>query len=291
MAENYKLIKSYQDDKLIRKSFNELANATFGLDFESWYQNGYWKENYIPYSMVEEDKVVANVSASPMQFRYKGELKTFLQLGTVMTEKAYRRKGLIRQLIKEIEEDFDDVVDGYFLFANDSVLEFYPKFGYQKVSEYEYTKGIRMNTEKTIENIPMNTKEQWKHLENVIKTSHIQSKLWMQENPELIMFYVTQYMSENVYFVRSQEAYVIAELSGEELLLHSVFAPKEVDIDKIIDAFGEEVKKVTLGFTPLESKGYERREFREEDITLFVKGASLEVMETDFLRIPTLSHT
>ena len=42
------LIKNYQNNSALRQSFNELAQKTFGLSFESWYQNGFWRNNYIP---------------------------------------------------------------------------------------------------------------------------------------------------------------------------------------------------------------------------------------------------
>lgn len=48
------MVKNYKENEALRLSFNGLAGKTFGLDFEDWYQNGFWKENYIPYSIVED---------------------------------------------------------------------------------------------------------------------------------------------------------------------------------------------------------------------------------------------
>lgn len=57
-------VKDYRSNDELRASFNELVKKTFGLDFEDWYQNGYWTEKYNPYSMVENGKVIANVSVN-----------------------------------------------------------------------------------------------------------------------------------------------------------------------------------------------------------------------------------
>lgn len=62
-----------------------------------------------------------------------------LQLGTVMIDKKYRNMGFIKTIMQEIEKDYYDIVDGIYLFVNDSVLEFYPKFGYKKSTEYRYS--------------------------------------------------------------------------------------------------------------------------------------------------------
>ena len=36
----YQVIKNYKDNAKLRASFNHLAEKTFGLNFENWYQNG-----------------------------------------------------------------------------------------------------------------------------------------------------------------------------------------------------------------------------------------------------------
>ena len=56
--------KNYRDNAALRESFNKLAEKVFGLSFENWYQNGFWKDNYIPYSAVIDGEVVANVSVN-----------------------------------------------------------------------------------------------------------------------------------------------------------------------------------------------------------------------------------
>jgi predicted N-acetyltransferase YhbS len=272
----------------LRKSFNELAVKTFGLDFEDWYQNGYWKENYLPYVCVKNDKVIANVSVSPMEFNMAGKHVKLLQLGTVMTEESERNQGLIRKIMEQIEQDFQDKADGFFLFANDEVLKFYPKFGFQTAKEYQYSKAVQ-NTEKaSAVMVPMNQTKQWKTLENIIEKSICQSSMEQENKMGLVMFYVTKFMQENVFYVESQNAYVIAEVDGETLNLQQVFAEQKVDLDKIIASFGEEIKNVVLGFSPLENNGWEMSELHEEDTTLFVKGKIFE--EFDEFGFPALSH-
>ncbi|BCN32697.1 GNAT family N-acetyltransferase [Anaeromicropila herbilytica] len=297
MNEKYRMIKAYQKNDAIRKSFNMLTLSTWGWDFEDWYQNGYWSNNYIAYSIVDGERVVANVSISPMKFINKEKVMNFIQLGTVMTDNSYRQQGLIRELIKEIELDYKDKVDGYFLFANDSVLEFYPKFGYRKAIQYEYFKEINNEIINETEvqvmarSIPMQGKEQWLAFEDAIKASCIQNDLWLENNLELVMFYVTKFMCNNVYKVDSQDAYIIAEVNDGVLYIHQIFSPIEVDMEEIIAAFGKDIKKVILGFTPLSKEGFEIEEIKTEDTTWFIKGELLETLEKEHVRIPTLSHT
>ncbi|GEM_PF-4184024 len=47
----YTLLVGYQRDDGYRFAFDQLAVKTFNLSFESWYQSGYWKDKYIPYTL------------------------------------------------------------------------------------------------------------------------------------------------------------------------------------------------------------------------------------------------
>lgn len=49
-GKEYKLVIGNGEDDTYRKSFNTLTEKTFEFNFEQWYQDGYWKNQYIPYS-------------------------------------------------------------------------------------------------------------------------------------------------------------------------------------------------------------------------------------------------
>lgn len=306
----FALKKDYKENEPLRASFNALAKRTFGLDFEDWYQNGYWRENYIPYSMVCDENVAANVSVNLTDMLMNGEVKRLIQLGTVMTDEAFRGQGLIRGLMEEIEKDYAGKTDGMYLFANDSVLDFYPKFGYRKAAEYQYVKAVQnegtqgadaQNTAGEEERarkvqasaarqLPMQERAQWDKLEAAIESSVHHERFDMIHNNGLYMFYVTKFMQENVYYDAAHDAHVIAEQEGDTLTLHSVFAPKQISLGDVIRAFGDTVQNVVLGFTPKDTSGFLVREVHEEDTTLLVKGGVFEDFEEQKLMFPTLAH-
>jgi len=175
MDEKFSFIKAYQHNNELRKSFNDLSKTIHAIDFEDWYENGYWKSNYIPYSVFDKTTMVSNVSVSPMQFSYDNKTYNLLQIGTVMTKESYRNNGLIRGLLHEIELDYQDKTDGIFLFANDHVLDFYPKFGYKKYKEYEYFKTLDCNTSKIAERVSLENKANVELIKSAITSSCPQS--------------------------------------------------------------------------------------------------------------------
>lgn len=280
------IIKSYRHNKALRDSFNALAEATFGLNFENWYQMGYWGDNYNPYSILQDGKIVANVSLNRTDMVIGGQRKRLYQLGTVMTYPEYRNRGLIREIMAEIEKDTVDA-DGIYLFGNDNVVAFYPKFGFVPGKEYLYTKEVAQTGEMLLKDVPMGEKKNRDALAAAMAENTFRTGCTMAGNPELIFFYVAQFMQENVYYWEEKDTWVIAEQEEGNLLLHNVFSKEQVTLDEVIGAFGTEVKTVTLGFAPENSEGFTATEYHEEDCNFFVKG---DVFTDQKLRIPSLSH-
>lgn len=64
-------IKDYKEIEKYRVSFNALAQESFGIQFEDWYQRRCWNDRYICYSYVDGDRVVANVSVNVMDIVIK----------------------------------------------------------------------------------------------------------------------------------------------------------------------------------------------------------------------------
>ena len=213
-----------------------------------------------------------------------------IQLGTVMTKESYRNRGLIRRLMEEIEKDFETEVDGIYLFANDSVLDFYPKFGFRKAVEWQYSKKISAWGEELVQRVPMENSEDWKVLIKAIEESVPQGKFELTDNSDLIMFYVSKFMQDNVYYLSEKRAYVIAEPQGDELILYNIFAPERVDSEIGAKAFGNKIQKLSLCFAPWENSGYEKELLRKEDNTFFVKGELFAEFEREQLRFPDLAH-
>lgn len=284
------IVKDYRDNAALRRSFNELAGKTFGLDFEYWYQNGFWGNHYNPYSIVLDGQVVANVSVNITDMRFDGGKKHFLQLGTVMTDEAHRHKGYIRAIMEQIEEDYGKKVDGIYLFANDTVLDFYPKFGFQKSREYQYCGQLANTGACAFRPIAMDNPAAWQQLEQTMERNVFRGRLDMIGNRGLLFFYVTKFMRENVYYHAPSDTYVIAELENTKLFLHNVFSGTLTRLPEVLALFGEEVRQVTLGFTPAQGNGFMAEEVREEDCTLFIRGDALDILEREKLRIPTLAH-
>lgn len=92
---NWHLEKKVRNNPAARKAFNELARQVFQLSFENWYENGYWTDSYIPYTLMDGDTAAANISVNTMKTIWNGQIKNYIQLGTVMTAPVLPEAGAV----------------------------------------------------------------------------------------------------------------------------------------------------------------------------------------------------
>ena len=180
--------KAYREHDKLRKSFFRLAWETFGLDFAPWYQGGWWTDHYIPYSFIDGEEVVANVSVNRMELERAGSRHRGIQVGTVMTRPEYRGRGLCRRLLESVLEEWRDRCDILYLLANDSVLDLYPKFGFRPAEEPLHS-GPLHRTPGPLRPLDLSEEGDRKLLLDCYRASNPSSALASVGDPGLLMFY------------------------------------------------------------------------------------------------------
>ncbi len=289
---NYGFAKDFKHNQEIRASFNELTQAIFEFNFENWYLNGYWNDNYIPYSLLHKNKVISNVSVSKMAFIIENERKVGVQIGTVMTDKEYRHRGLSKVILERVINEWKEKSDVIYLFANDSVLDFYPKFDFEIIDEYQYSKqpNISKTLKSSLKKLNIDDKFDKELFLSIINDSSPISKLSMQNNTSLIMFYCSSFKKNNIYYLQELNTAIIMDIEDDTLYLNDVFSKERVKLNDVIQLItNETIKKVTLGFTPLDETDYQRSLLKTED-TLFVIKDKADYFKNNKWRFPVLSH-
>jgi GNAT superfamily N-acetyltransferase len=288
-GKDYHLIKDYKDQAEYRQGLNRLTKKTYGFDFEDWYQQGYWKDRYHPYSFVHQGEIIANVSASNIDFLVDGIRYSAVQIGTVMTEVAYRNQGLSKALINIVIKEFEHTCDLIYLYANDSVLEFYPKFGFTEAKEYSYSRKLMITGQKRkARKLNINEDRDKAILLRLVERSIPVSKIAMIDNNGLLMFYLTSFLSEQLYYIDALDLVAVVEHQNDDMQIIDIFSDHEFDLDLVINSLrNKDTTRVTLGFTPLDTSSYTTSILKEEGTTFFIRGKNI----LGIGKFPTLSHT
>jgi GNAT superfamily N-acetyltransferase len=249
---NLTFIKNYRDIDTYRRSFNTLTRQTFGFDFEAWYRAGWWGGAYIPYSFADGNRIVANVSVNLMRLVIDGSDVTAIQLGTVMTDQAYRNRGLSRALMNIILSEYEKKSDFIYLFANERVLDFYPKFGFERCTEYDSRAESGKPNDLRRRKLTMDDPGDKVLFLRLIKNALPSAKIASRHDPGLVMFYCSTIYKDCLLYLPELDLAAVAEESGGALNLIEVFSEKPFDLDTVINALADEGTPVTLGFTPLQ---------------------------------------
>jgi GNAT superfamily N-acetyltransferase len=273
----FELVYNYKENEALRKSFNELSQNTFGINFEEWYQKKLWNDKYECYSIKMGNKIVSNASVSKFQFIINGEKKTALQIGTVMTDEEFKGKGLAKQIMNFILEKFEKEYDIIYLFANNSVAEFYPKFGFEKITQFQIysTEKIETNTKFKFRKLDMNNLDDISILRKVgVNRIHNSSKFDVINGYEVMFWYCLNVFRDNIFYDENEKIIVIYTVAGNKLNIHDIVLTEKKNYKEIVGSIvTDEVKEVSFNFNmDVDNLEIKERAVDEDNNILFIKG-------------------
>jgi predicted N-acetyltransferase YhbS len=109
-----------------------------GRTFPIWGARGGWVAGYDVFAAIADNQIVSTVGRSAMRFVINGEERSGYQLGAVATRPGHRNRGLARLLMNKVLGELDAPDQPVILFANPSVLDFYPRFGFRRLSQARF---------------------------------------------------------------------------------------------------------------------------------------------------------
>ncbi len=281
------IVSAYRDDGALRASFNALSGRIFGLDFEPWYRHGFWSYQYEPWSVVEDGTVVANISVNHIEGTLDGQARHYIQLGTVMTAPEARGRGHSRRLMEQVLSRYA-ALDGIFLYANDSVLDFYPKFGFTPAGEARCHAPLRQAAAQA-RPVPMSTQADWDRF--LLEKRRLRSAARLKLDADgLLMFYLSQFMQNTVYYLQEEDTYIIAGCEEDTLTVYDVFSPGKADLHALLSRLPLRAAEVCLAFPPEDPSGFSLQPYREPDTTLFLLGEAIRRDLAQIGAFPALCH-
>lgn len=262
----FTFVKNYKNNEVLRKSFFELAKNTFDISFEDWYKQGFWGEGYIPFSFVEGEKVIANASVNVLELVINGEKKKAIQIGTVMTHPDYQKRGLSASLMNKVIEEFENKVDFMYLFANDTVLEFYPKFGFKPVEEHLFSIDLpnftpSPLTQTGIRKLDVNQPEDLRLITKFASERLPVSQRFGTNNTKgIVMYYCLNVFSDHIYYLENEDVIAIFNKENNHMDIFDIISIHEMNESNIQNILatigGNDTVKATFHFTP-DYKGIE----------------------------------
>ena len=293
-------VKHYMADDGLRAALNALTRQTFGFDFEKWYAAGGWEGDYLPYSLMEDGRMIANVSANRMRFLLGGQERRYIQLGTVMTDAAYRRRGLASQLMRTAMEDLRSECDGFYLFGDLGALGFYDQLGFSRITETRYTlrrdarqAALSRASQRDVAGlflpVPREDAALAMHYRRALQTAVPYASLEHVNRRSLHLFYTLSL--KTVRYCQALDAFCVLAREDGAAVLQSVLCARRLPLEEILSRISEPVSR--LGFAPEadDTALFDAQRWDGgEDYRLFILGDDLRAVQDRELCFPALSH-
>lgn len=277
-----------QNDKARDDYFN-LAKKIFGLDFYPWYDSGFYTDSFIPYTLLEGDLAIASVGIAISDFKWNNSILKYAQLSTVMTEPSYRGRGLSKWLVDLVLNEWSSKSDCIYLYANDSVVNFYPKFGFKKVENYTYKTTVKPKNG-NIRKLNSKNKDDIKLLLEKYRYSNPFSLLTMENNIGSLMFHCITLLHDHIYYSDEFDAVIIAECDENDIFCYDIYTNSNCSFNDIVGLLATENRNVTLGFTPAFKGNCFVEISTEQNTTIFVRTPEKSIVQNNKIVFPFLSR-
>jgi GNAT superfamily N-acetyltransferase len=277
-----------QDTELQGPFCDYVSQVFRKADFRRWTNWGEWNDDYRAYTLFEDGRVVANVSVMRMRLLLEGREVPAFQLGAVGCLPSHRGRGLSRVVMDAALEACGAAP--VLLFANPSVLQYYPRFGFQPWRQTLFTAAHQA--------VPAGPPAPTLDLEDAAVRAHL-AVLSRESLPVTERFGARGYGPIATWYAAngfarplrklSDDTWVFASVEGDTLYLDDIFTREPFDLrahlPRLID---RPIRAIHFGFTPERwwPEAVEAGEDPEAD--LFVRALDLSQQAH---RFPVLAHT
>jgi Predicted acetyltransferase len=284
---DYEFVRDYRDDARLRGSFNRLASRVFGLSFDAFYSRGLWDGSYVCHSFLYRGEIVANVSATKMNLTVNGGTRAAVQLGTVMTAPEHRKKGLAAALMRRTIADCEKSGAFVYLFANDTVLDFYPKFGFRKRGEFVFS-GKGTSGGGGLRRLNLADDGDYRLLCGLSQHRRPVSQALGVCNHGIFLFNCLYGFQDKIYYSKNCDAAIIFEHYQNRLDIYDIICKEAIPARELIGQLPA-CDEIRLLFTPDNGALFTAQPKTGADTTLFIRpGSALELEKFSF---PETSHT
>ena len=236
-----------QNNPAYEAMFDDLIQEVFGFSFIPWFEYELWDDKYESYSIIEDGIMLSNVCIFKSDLLINGEKAPAIQFGAVATRKAERGKGLSRLLMEHVLSLYPNTPA--YLFANPSVVDFYPKFGFRQVQTYIPEISLELNNAKSA-SVKCGLDDAI--LEEILSNRNIYSSVVDCTNSQSIqMFHLIMSYSEDIYYLPNSGVIVAATAKDGRLFLADVVSRHPVTFENIARELPfSGIHTVEFGFCP-----------------------------------------
>jgi GNAT superfamily N-acetyltransferase len=259
--------------------------------FKGWYELAGWDEGYCAIALADGDEIVANASVQRMSVILDGRKLTGWQFGAVGVIPSWRGKGLQREIMPRALA-LAAPADFVFLFANDNVLDFYPRYGFRRVIEHVHVADISIapSPHRARKLLLSSAADRDLILRVASDARPVTTLFGAKDYGRVLLWYWTNYYQDGFYYDERFDALAVVEQEPGMIRVCDVLSARAVHLPEVLAALiAEPIHRVEFGFTPELLWPDARPAHPYTDSPLFVRG-EFTLPATPF-KYPVLAQT
>lgn len=134
-----------------------------------------------------------------------------------------------RFLVEQALKDWHGNCDGIYLFGNDSVKDFYPRFGFASAPEYQCSrKAPTSNLNIKIDQLNMEEMPNLQLLKMKSADFNPYSLFSAENNEWLVLFYSTLFYKDKFWHIPQYDTIVVADFEGDTMNCYDIFGAGDI---------------------------------------------------------------
>jgi len=240
-------------------------------------------------------QAVSILNATPQTIFFGDKQYQAVQIGTVATHPDWRGQGLSGKLLKQALADYREQADFFFLFANNTVVNFYPRFGFSPLTEHCFERPLQPGTNSFRQLHLTNPQDRDFFRKHFEKTVPVSKQFGVTDYTVIRDFVLNKFMFDAVCWDEADELFVIATSEAGRLTIYDIVG-NQFPIDYLLNLRWPDVDTLETRFTPdLFAGNFQANPCHDDDDNLFVlvngdDPALLEMLNGRF-RVPVLAKT
>lgn len=238
-------------DLAAHERFHAFVPLTFRtVDFRRWEARGGWNEDYTAWLLEDGADIVASVGVTRMRLALGGELRDGYQLGAVATHPERRGRGHSRVLLDAVLADIGAAP--VLLFANERVLDFYPRFGFHAVGQRRFAADLALGPAASpARRCDVADAAAREALAALCAGAVVNDAAFGARDYYSTLLWHLTYRPIRAYWLADGDAVAAVEQDGDTLILHDLIARRPFDLAAALPSvIGAPIAHIEFGFQP-----------------------------------------
>ena len=259
-----------------------------GSTFRGWRDLGGWRPGYEVFAIEQDDEIVSTVGRERMRLVIDGKAIEGHQLGAVATRADRRGQGFSRRVLTSVLDEAGD--RPVILFANPRVLDFYPRFGFTRLTQKRFAADIEITPATPATKLDIDKAGDRAWLENLCRRACAPGSVFSARDYYPTLLWHLVYKPVRVFRLDGDTA-VVASTVGDALILHDVIAVRRFDLQAALPRLTSgRIHRVEFGFGPEDCWPSAASSLAEDADTHFF-ARNLPSLPTAPFRFPDLAQT